>query len=146
MKVILLEDIKGVGKKGQVIDAADGHARNFLLPRKLAVEANKDNIAKKEAHDNATVHKKQMELENALKFKNDLENKVIKINVKKGETGRLFGSVSSKEIAEALAEQEGLQIDRRKIVLAEPIKTVGRRQVDIKLYTDVTAKITVEIV
>ncbi len=145
MKVILLEDIKGVGKKDQVIDAADGHARNFLFPRKLAIEASKDNIARLEAQKNAVAHKKQREVENAARIKKELEGKVIKIAVKKGETGRLFGSVTSKEIAQALTEQEGLQIDRRKISLDEPIKTVGQKVVEVKLYEGTTAKITIEV-
>ncbi|MDR1705092.1 MAG: 50S ribosomal protein L9 [Clostridiales bacterium] len=145
MKVILLEDIKGVGKKDQIIDAADGHARNFLFPKKLAIEASKDNLARLEAQKNAVAHKRKTEIENAAKLKKDLEGKVIKIAVKKGENGKLFGSVTSKEIAQALTEQEGLQIDRRKITLDEAIKTVGRRVVEVKLFEGTTAKITIEV-
>jgi large subunit ribosomal protein L9 len=145
MKVILLEDIKGVGKKNQIIDAADGHARNFLFPRKLAIEASKDNMARLEAQKNAVAHKKQMESDNAAKLKRELEGKIIKIPVKKGENGKLFGSVTGKEIAQALSEQEGLQIDRRKISLDEAIKTVGQKVVEIKLYEGVSAKITIEV-
>lgn len=146
MKVILLEDIKGVGKKGQIIDAADGHARNFLFPKKLAIEANKDNMAKLESQKNAVQHKRQTEIENAMKLKKELEGKVVRISVKKGENGKLFGSVTNKEIAQALAEQEGLQVDRKRINLTEAIKTVGQKQVEVKLHADITAKITIEVV
>jgi large subunit ribosomal protein L9 len=145
MKVILLEDIKGVGKKDEIINAADGHARNFLFPKKLAIEATKENLAKLDAAKNAVVRKKQKEVDDALAKKRELEGKVIKISVKKGETGRLFGSVTNKEIAEELARQEGLVIDRKRIVLAEPIKTTGIKQVEIKLHADIAAKITIEV-
>ena len=146
MKVILLEDVKGVGKKGQIINASDGHARNFLFPKKMAVEATKDEIAKLDAKNKSAEHKKQVEIENALNLKKELENKVIKIEVKKGESGKLFGSVTNKEISDALSAQEGLNIDKKKIVVTEPIKSVGQKQVDVKLYAEITAKITVEIV
>ncbi|MCL2702068.1 MAG: 50S ribosomal protein L9 [Defluviitaleaceae bacterium] len=145
MKVILLADIKGVGKKDEVINAADGHARNYLFPKKLAVEASKENMAKLEAQKNAVVRRKQKDVEDALALKEKMEGKIIRISVKKGESGRLFGSVTNKEIAEALAQQEGLQIDRKRIILDEVIKTIGQKQVDIKLYTDVTARITIEV-
>ena len=145
MKVILLADIKGVGKKDQIIDAADGHARNYLFPKKLAIEASKENVAKLESAKAAVVKKKQKEVEDALALKAKLEGKVVKIAVKKGENGRLFGSVTNKEIAEALAHHEGLQIDRKRISLDEPIKSIGQKQVDIKLYADVTARITIEV-
>ena len=145
MKVILLEDIKGVGKKDDIINAADGHARNYLFPKKLAIEATKENIAKLEAQRKNIMLKKQQEAEDALALKKTLEGKIVKIEVKKGENGRLFGSVTNKEISEALARQEGLQIDRKRILLDEAIKSTGQKQVDVKLYTDITAKITVEI-
>jgi large subunit ribosomal protein L9 len=145
MKVILLADVKGVGKKDEVINAADGYARNFLFPKKLAVEANKENLAKLDAAKNAVVRKRLKEVEDAQALKKELEGKIIKISVKKGETGRLFGSVTNKEIAEELNRQEGLVIDRKRIILDEPIKTVGIKQVDVKLYTDITAKITIEV-
>jgi len=145
MKVILLQDIKGVGKKDDVINAADGHARNFLFPKKLAIEATKDSLAKLQGQKDAVVRKKLKEAEEALALKNVLESKVIKITVKKGDTGKLFGSVTSKEISEALASQENIVVDRKKIALDDPIKTTGTKQVDVKLYTDITAKLTVEI-
>lgn len=146
MKVILLDDIKGVGKKDQLIDAADGYARNFLFPKKLALEATKDNMARLAAAQKAALDKKRKEAEEAMALKAQLEGKLIKIEVKKGESGRLFGSVTNKEIAEALAQQEGFQIDRKRILLDDPIKSTGPRQVDVKLYTDIVAKITIEVV
>ena len=145
MKVILLSDIKGVGKKDQIIDAADGHARNYLFPKKLATEATKENVAKLENAKNAVIRKKQKDAEDALELKKRLEGTVITIHVKKGENGRLFGSVTNKEIAEALAKQEGVQIDRKRIVLNEAIKTTGQKQVEVKLYAEINAKITVEV-
>ena len=145
MKVILLEDVKGQGKRGDAINVAEGYARNFLFPKKLAVEATKENIAKLEAAKSAVIRKKQKDVDDALALKKDLEGKVIRISVKKGETGKLFGSVTNKEIAEELARQEGLQIDRKRIVLDEPIKTTGSRQVSVKLHGDIAARITIEV-
>jgi len=145
MKVILLEDIKGVGKKDDIINAADGHARNFLLPRKLAVEATKENMVKLENAKRTIQQKRQKDVEDALALKMTLEGKVININVKKGEGGRLFGSITNKEIAEAIFSQEGIQIDRKRVILNEPIKTTGSKIVDIKLHQDVTAKVSVEV-
>ena len=145
MKVILLTDIKGVGKKDEIINAADGHARNFLFPKKLAIEATKENVAKLDAQKAGIERKRQKEVEDALALKKELENKIIKISVKKGENGKLFGSVTNKEIAEELLRQEGLQIDRKRIVLDEAIKTIGTKQVDVKLYAEISARLTIEV-
>ena len=145
MKVILLEDIKGVGKKGQMINTSDGHARNFLIPRKLGVEATDANIKNMEQQKKNEEKKRQQELEEAQALKKSLETKNIKIAVKSGEGGRIFGSVTSKEIAQAFAEQTGVQIDRKKILLNDPIKTKGSHQVDLRLHPDVVAKLNIEI-
>lgn len=145
MNVILLEDIKGVGKKGQMINASDGHARNFLLPKKLAVEATKSNLNELEAKKKSEESKKQRELESAQALGKDISEKVIKIPVKTGDNGKLFGSVTNKEIASALEEQTGLQIDKKKIMVVDPIKTTGEKTVDIKLHPKVTARLTVYI-
>lgn len=145
MNVILLQDIKGVGKKGQLINAADGHARNYLLPRGLAAEATKAKLNEHEAQQRAQQTKNQRELEHALKLKEEIAQKTVKISVKAGENGKLFGSVTSREIADALNEQTGLAIDKKKVTLTEPIKTVGTKQAEVKLYADVTALLTVEI-
>ena len=145
MKVILLEDIKGVGKKGQVINASDGHARNFLLPRKLAMEATKDAMMQLDNKKQSEAHKKRTELENAQALSKELAQKTIKIFVKTGENGRLFGSVTNKEVSQALEEQEKLVIDKKKITITEAIKTVGEKTVDVRLHTDVLVKLKVDI-
>ncbi len=145
MKVILLEDIKGVGKKGQMINASDGHARNYLLPKKLAVEATKSNLNELEAKQKSQANKQQKELEQAQKLEKDLQEKVVSIPVKTGDNGKLFGSVTNKEIAAALEEQTGLVIDKKKIVLPEVIKAIGLQTVEVKLHPQVTAKLKVEI-
>ena len=145
MKVILLQDIKNVGQKGQLIDAADGYARNYLIPRKMAVEATKGNVNELEAKNKALVAKAEKELEDAKKFAASIEQKKIDVQVKMGENGKLFGSVTNKEIAQALLEQTGVSIDKKKIILSEPIKTVGEKEVEIKVMHDVSAKIIVNV-
>ena len=145
MKVILLEDIKGVGKKGELINASDGHARNYLLPRKLAVEATKANLHELEARRKAQEHKSQLELEAALKLAKSIEAQPIVIKVKMGENGRLFGSVTTQEIAEELKAQLGLDVDKKKISLSEPIKTSGEKAAEVKLHAKVSATLRINI-
>lgn len=145
MQVILLEDIKGVGKKGQLIEASAGHARNFLLPKKLAVEANKENLNKLEAKRKSDESKRVHELEAAIALKAQLEQTPIRISVKTGEGGKIFGSVTNKEISAAVEEQTKIAIDKKKIILDAPIKTLGEHTVDVKLHTDVTAKLNVQL-
>jgi len=145
MKVILLEDVKGVGKKGQIINAADGHARNYLLPRKLAVEATDHNLRELEDKKKAVENRKRKEYLEALELKKKLESIGITVRVKTGGSGKLFGSVTNKEVAEALALQ-GMAIDKKRITVPEPIKTLGEKTVEIKLYTDVTANVKVNVV
>jgi large subunit ribosomal protein L9 len=146
MKVILLQDIRGIGKKGQVIDTTDGHARNYLIPRKLAVEATAHHLNEIEAKKKAELHRQTSELEAAQALGKSLSQAKIEVSVKTGENGRLFGSVTNKEIASALSARTGLAIDKRKIVLDEPIKTVGDKQVEVKLHAQVSARITVSVV
>lgn len=146
MKVILLEDVKGTGKKGQVINASDGHAKNFLIPRKLAAEATKENINALEKKKATDEHKRRTEMAAAKELAAKIEQAVLKMPMKMGESGRMYGSVSNKEIAEALSRQTGIEIDRKKIVLTEPVKTVGLRKVPVKLYPDVVAQLSFEIV
>ena len=146
MKVILLQDIKNVGKKGQLLDAADGYARNYLIPRKMAVEATKGNVNELEAKNKALVIKAEKELENARGFAASVEQKKVDVQVKMGENGKLFGSVTNKEIAQALLEQTGVSIDKKKVILSEPIKTVGEKEVEIKVMHDVSAKIIVNVI
>ncbi len=145
MKVILIENIKGTGKKGQVLDVAEGHARNFLLPRKLAIEATKENLSGLEYAKKNEEKRRIEDLEDALEMKKELESKIIKIKVKTGGKGKLFGSVTNTEIAEELEKQARLVIDRKKIVIAEPIRTTGEKKVDVKLHSEVMAKLTIDI-
>jgi large subunit ribosomal protein L9 len=146
MKVILLEDVKGVGKKGQIINAADGHARNFLIPKKFAVEATAAQLKELDAKKSSQLHRQQEELENAQKIAQSLSETSIKVPVKTGSKGKLFGSVTSKELATALSEKTGLEIDKKMVLLDEPIRQVGEKQVSVKLHPQVTAKVTVDIV
>lgn len=145
MKVILLEDIKGFGKRGQLIEAADGHARNFLLPRKLAVEATKANMNILEAQRKALALQQQQELEAAQVLAKKIEASPVDICVKIGGSGKLFGSVTNKEVAEALKKQRGIDIDKKRVVLTEAIKTGGQKTAHIKLHQHVTASLFVNI-
>lgn len=145
MKVILLQDVKGQGKKGQLIDVSDGYARNFLLPRKLAQEATADNINTMKMNDKALQEKRQREREQALALSKELKEMKLVVTAKGGGAGRLFGSVTNAEISDALAKQKNIQLDKRKIVVDEPIKNVGVYTVRCKLGYEVTADLTVEI-
>ena len=145
MKVILLQDVKGQGKKGQLIDVSDGYARNFLLPRKLAQEATADNINTMKMNDKAAQEKRQKEREAALALSKVLKEMPLVVTAKGGGAGRLFGSVTNAEISDALAKQHKIQLDKRKIVLKEPIKNVGTYTVTCKLGYEVNAELRVEI-
>ena len=145
MKVILLDNIKGVGKKDQIINASDGYARNFLFPKKIAVEANNENMAKLKAKENSNQYKKSVEKEEAQKLAETLKGILLKINVKAGENGKIFGSITSKEIADNLNTQYKIEVDKKKIDLKEPIKAVGTSSVTIKLYEGVTGTLRVQI-
>ena len=146
MKVILLDNIKGVGKKDEVINASDGYARNFLFPKKLAVEANSENMAKLKAKENSSMYKKSVEKEDAQKLAETLKNILVKISVKTGENGKIFGSITSKEIADSLKEQHKIELDKKKIDLKDPIKTVGTFSVPVKLYEGVIGTLRVQII
>ena len=145
MKVILLENIKGVGKKDEVINASDGYARNFLFPKKLAVEANVENMSKLKGKNDSTAYKKSVEKEEAQNIAEKLKNITLKVAVKAGENGKIFGSITSKEIADNLKEQYKIEIDKKKIDLKEPIKTLGSFSVNIKLYEGVIGTLKVQI-
>ena len=145
MKVILKQDIKGVGKKDQVINAADGYARNFLLPRGLAVPADTGNLNNLAAKNKAEAAKKERNLENSKKLAEELKSKVLTIQVKAGSNGKLFGGVTSKEISEALKKQLNVDIDKKKILLNEVIKQEGIFPVDLKLQEGIIAKIKVHV-
>ena len=146
MKVILKADIKGVGKKDEVISASDGYARNFLFPKNLAVEANAENMSKLKAKKDSNAYKKSQEKEEAKKIAEKLSKILLKIPVKAGENGKIFGGVTSREIAEGLKKDYNIVIDKKKIMLADTVKTLGTITVDIKLYEGVTGKLKVDII
>lgn len=146
MKVILKADIKGVGKKDEVINASDGYARNFLFPKNLAVEANAENMSKLKAKQDSNAFKKSQEKEEAQKIADKLSKILLKIKVKAGANGKIFGGVSSKEIAESLEKQYQIKVDKKKIDLKETIKTLGIITVDIKLFEGVIGKVKVDII
>ena len=145
MKVILLQDVKGQGKKGQLIEASDGYARNFLLPRKLAVEATADAMNTKKMNDKATQERIAREKAEAMEISKKLREMTLIVKAKGGGAGRLFGSVTSQEIADALAKNTGIKLDKRKIVIADTIKAVGTYTVTCKLGYEINAPLTVKI-
>ena len=145
MKVILNSDIKGVGKKNEIINASDGYARNYLFPKKLAVPADTQNMNVLNAKKASEQHKKDLECEEAKKKKEKMKTIVLKITTKAGENGKTFGSITSKEIAETLEKQFKIKVDKKKIMLPEQIKTLGTYVVDIKLYEGVVGKLTVSV-
>lgn len=146
MKVILLENVKGVGKKDEIISANDGYARNFLLPKKLAVEANNQNLAKLKSKQEASEHKKMTEKQEAEELAKKLEKIILKIQVKAGENGKIFGGVTAKEIAEQLQSKHNFKVDKKKIDLKETIKQTGIFNIDLKLYEGVNAKLKIHII
>ncbi len=146
MKVILLADIKGVGKKDEVINASDGYARNFLFPKKLAVEANSENMGKLKAKNDSKAYKKSVEKEEAQKIADKLKGILLKISVKTGENGKIFGSITAKEIADNLKEQYKIEIDKKKIDLKEPIKTLGSFSVSVRLYEGVVGTLKLHLI
>lgn len=146
MKVIMLQDVKGVGKKGEVINANDGYAKNFLIPKKFALEATNANKNELDLKNKADAKRKQEELEAAQALGKTIEKSPIKISVKTGGNGKLFGAVTSKEISETLEAQHNIKIDKKKIELKDQIKMVGQRHVSIKLHPAVTAELEVNIV
>ena len=145
MKVILKADIKGVGKKNEIINASDGYARNFLFPKQLAVEANTENLKKLQAQKESNQYKKDVEKEEAKKIAEKMSKIMVKINVKAGENGKIFGGVSSKEIADNLEKQHSLKIDKKKVDLKEPIKSLGVHIVEVKLYDGVIGKLKIDV-
>lgn len=146
MKVILKADIKGVGKKDQIINASDGYARNFLFPKNLAVEANAENMSKLKAKQDSNAYKKSQEKEEAERIAEKLSKILLKIKVKSGANGKIFGGVSSKEIAENLEKQHQIRVDKKKIDLKDTIKTLGTFNIDIKLFEGVVGKVKIDII
>ena len=145
MKVILLEDVKTLGKAGQVVEVSTGYARNMLIPKKLGVEAtpkNLNDLKLKKAHEDKVAAEN---LAAAKELQEALEKSTVELKIKTGENGKVFGSVSSKEIAEAVKEQMGLDIDKKKLQLAAPIKELGETSIGVKLHPQVTASLKINI-
>ncbi len=146
MKVILMQDIKGVGKKDEVINASDGYARNFLFPKKMAVEANTENMAKLKGRNDSKQHKKDVQKQEAVDVSQKLEEITLTLKVKAGENGKIFGGVTAKEISEELNKQYQIKIDKKKIELKETIKNLGTFTIEAKLYEGVIGKIKIKII
>ena len=142
MKVVLLQDVKDIGKKDQVVNVSDGYARNFLLPRKLAKEATAAAMSDVKAKESARAHHKREEIKAANELKAMLNGKEVTIKAKAGKEGKLFGAVTSKDVAAAIKSQHKIEIDKKKIVMKD-IKTFSRVDVEIKIYPEIQAKITV---
>ena len=140
MKVVLLEDVRGQGKKGELLNVSDGYARNYLLPRKLAVEATRDVLNAMERHDEAVRRRAEEDLARARLLAKDLEGITVRIQMKAGANGKLYGAVTAREIAEAMLAQKNIEIDHRKIAIDEPIKNLGNYEVKVKLFPQVTGK------
>ena len=145
MKVILLQDVKGKGKKGQMLEVSDGYARNFMLPKKLAIEATADAINTMRMNDKATQERIAREKAAALEISNKLREMTLTVTAKGGGNGRLFGAVTNQEIANALKAASGIELDKRKIVIADAIKNVGTYTVTCKLGYEINAPLTVKI-
>lgn len=145
MKVILLQDVKSLGKKDAIVEVSDGYGQNYLIPRKMAVAATAGNMNEVKQRKDSLDNKAKRELAAAKEYAEKLNEKVVSINAKVGENGKLFGAINSKDIQDAIKEQYGLDVDKKKIVLNDPIKNVGSYDVEIKLYTGVSAKVVVKV-
>ncbi len=146
MKVILIEDVKSLGKKGEIVSVSDGYAKNKLIPGKLALEANGRNMNDLKLQKQHEEKVAQENFEAAKALAKELEGKVVKVSVKSGEGGKVFGSVSSKEVAKAAADQLGLELDKKKMQMDEAIKTLGYHDVTIKLHPKVSAVLRVNVI
>ena len=145
MKVILLKDVKGLGKKGDLVNAKDGYARNYLLPKEIAIEATEGNLRTLKEKKQIEKKKREEEYNKALKLKKKLDETSIEIKGKAGEGGKLFGSITSKDISGALKKQHNVKIDKRKIALDDNIKTLGTTIVEVKIYPEVVANLAVKV-
>lgn len=146
MQVILLEDVKSLGKKGQLVEVSDGYGTNFLLPKKKAISATKSNVNELKLKEKSEEHKREMELQAAQELGEKLKNINIKIAAKLGDNGKLFGSITNKEIANELEKQYNIKVDKKKIVLDDTIKSLGSYKVNVKLHSKVTSQLKIEIV
>ena len=145
MKVILLQDIKGTGKKDQILEISDGYARNFLLPRKLAREATSEALNSIEKSKSADKHREEVKKAEAEKLAREIKGKVVQLNVRGGDNGKIYGSVTNDQISTAIKQQLGADIDKRKVEIEEPIKTAGQHFVTLKLMAGVTSRIIVNV-
>ena len=145
MKVVLLQDVKALGKKGDLVNASEGYARNFLFPKKLAVEAGAQVMSELKSKDDAKRHQQEVEKQNAKDTAKKLEGIVVKIKVVAGADGKLYGSVTGKDISEQLAAQHGIEIDKKKLVMPDTIKSFGTYTVDAKLYPEVVGKVNIVV-
>lgn len=145
MKVILNQDVKGQGKKGQLVEVSDGYARNFLFPRNLAKPATKDNINVMKGKQESLEYHQQKELDEAKVTAEKIDNLKVTLKAKAGDNGKLFGSVTSKDVSEALTMQHHIKIDKKKFVMPDGIKTLGTTVVDVKVHAGVTAHLKVEV-
>jgi len=145
MKVILLTDVKGMGKKGDIVNASDGHARNYLFPKKIAVPADKQNLNELSAKKSSEAHKKDLEKQEAIRIKEKIEKDILILKVKAGENGKTFGSITSKEISDEIGKQFNENIDKKKVILKDPIKTIGLHTVELKLFEGVICKLKINV-
>lgn len=145
MKVILNQDVKGKGRKGQLVEVSDGYARNYLLPRGLAKEANNTNINIMQGKNEAEAYRQKVALEEAEAQKEKMENVEVVLSAKAGENGKLFGSITSKDVAEALTMQHHIKLDKKKFVMPDGIKALGTTTVDVKIHPGVTGKLKVTV-
>lgn len=145
MKVVLLQDVKSLGKKGELVNTSDGYARNYLFPKKLAKEADAQVMTELKGKDDAKRHQIEVDTQNAKDLAKKLESIVVKIKATSGADGKLYGSVTTKEISEQLKAQFGIDIDKRKISLPDPIKAFGAYSLDVKLYTEISGKINIVV-
>ena len=145
MKIILLEDVKSLGKKGEIVTVSDGYARNMILPKKLGLEATGKNLNDLKLQNQHAEKVAQENLEAAKNFAEELKDKKVEVKMKAGEGGRTFGSISTKEIAEAAKKQLGLELDKKKMILKDPIKSLGTYEIQIKLHPQVTGAFSVHV-
>lgn len=145
MEIILLQDVKSLGKKGEIVNVSDGYARNMILPKKLGLEATSKNLNDLKLQNQHAEKVAQENLEAAKKFAEELKDKKVEVKMKSGEGGRTFGSISTKEISEAAKKQLNLELDKKKMLLKDPIKALGTYEVQIKLHPQVTGTFTVHV-
>ena len=145
MKVILLKDVKGMGKAGELVNSKDGYARNYLIPRNIAIEATADNLKKWKEQKAQEEAQKERDLKEAMELKEKIEKLTVNLKAKGGTEGRLFGSITSQDISDGLKKQHKIDIDKRKIDLKDNIKTTGVKEVEVKVYPDVSATLKVDV-